>query len=42
VKGRIVEIWGDPPAHIRVALELEEGEEPEVLVLSPAIVNRVA
>ncbi|MFP5322249.1 MAG: hypothetical protein ACLGIC_10435 [Acidimicrobiia bacterium] len=42
VEGEIVEVWGDPPAHLRVALELEEDEAPEVLLLRPNIVSPVA
>ena len=42
VEGEIVEVWGDPPAHVRVALDLEADAEPEVLLLSPTIVKRVA
>lgn len=42
VEGDIVEVWGDPPAHLRVALELEEDESPEVLLLRPNIVPPIA
>jgi hypothetical protein len=42
VRGRIVEVWGDPPAHIRVQLELEgedAADEPVILLLSPSVVQ---
>lgn len=42
VTGRVVEVWGDPPAHVRVELDLGEGEEPEVLLLNPNVVHRAA
>lgn len=41
VEGEVIEVWGDPPAHVRVAIELEEGEEPELLLLNPRILGRV-
>lgn len=37
VEGRIVEVWGDPPAHVRVQLLLEgDDEQPVVVLLSPS------
>jgi primosomal protein N' len=42
VRGIVIEIWGSPPAHVRVALDAEEGEESEVLLLNPSVVKRVA
>lgn len=39
VEGTILEVWGDPPAHVRVELRLEgEGDEgePVVLLLAPS------
>lgn len=42
IEGDIVEVWGAPPAHLRVALELEEDDAPEVLLLRPNIVSPVA
>lgn len=42
VEGTVVELWGDPPAHVRVALELEEDQAPEVVLLNPRVVKRVA
>lgn len=38
VKGKIIEVWGDPPAHVRVQLLLEgdDDSEPVVLLLSPS------
>ena len=38
VKGKIIEVWGDPPAHVRVQLQLEgdDDAEPVILLLSPS------
>ena len=38
LEGKIVEVWGDPPAHVRVRLHLEgdDGTEPVVLLLAPS------
>jgi hypothetical protein len=39
VKAKIVEIWGDPPAHVRVQLAFDEDDvdsDPVVLLLSPS------
>ncbi len=37
LEGQIIEIWGDPPAHVRVRLLLDGDEdEPVVLLLSPS------
>ena len=37
VKGKVIEVWGDPPVHVRVQLLLEgdDDSEPVVLLLSP-------
>lgn len=37
VEGEIVEVWGDPPAHVRVKLRLDNDDESEpiVILLSP-------
>ena len=37
VEGEIVEVWGDPPAHVRVQLRLDSDDdsEPIVILLSP-------
>jgi len=42
LEARIIEIWGDPPAHVRVSLQIEDGDEPEYLLLNPAIITPVA
>lgn len=42
VLGTIIEIWGSPPAHVRVVLELEEDEEHEVLLLNPRVVRKAS
>lgn len=36
VKGKIVDVWGDPPAQVRVELHFEDDPEPVVLLLSPS------
>ena len=39
VEGTVVEVWGDPPAHVRVQLRLPEAEddaEPVILLLAPS------
>lgn len=37
VEGEVVEVWGDPPTHIRVQLRLDPGDDsdPVVILLSP-------
>jgi primosomal protein N' len=42
VKGRVVEVWGDPATHVRVELDMGEGEEPEILLLNPNVVRRAS
>ena len=42
VRGRVVEVWGDPPSHVRVELDLGDGEAPEVLLLNPSVVHKAA
>jgi hypothetical protein len=41
VEGRIVDVWGDPPEHVRVQLVVdgEEDAEPVVLLLSPSALD---
>ena len=41
VPGTVVEVWGDPPTQVRVQLELdlEEDDEPVVLLLSPSVMT---
>lgn len=38
VPGTVVEVWGDPPTHVRVELHLDvdEDTEPVVILLSPS------
>jgi hypothetical protein len=37
IEGTIVEVWGDPPVHVRVELRLEDDDdEPVVLLLAPS------
>ncbi len=41
-KARVVEVWGDPPVHVRVQLEPEGGDdldEPVVILVSPSVLN---
>jgi hypothetical protein len=37
VEGKIIEVWGDPPVHVRVQLLLDSDDdsEPVILLLSP-------
>ena len=43
VPGTVVEVFGDPPTHVRVQIDLDddlsEDEEPVVLLLSPEVVE---
>lgn len=41
VDAEIVEIWGDPPQHVRVQLDLAEddGAEPVTLLLAPSVLT---
>jgi primosomal protein N' len=36
VEGTVVEVWGDPPVHVRVELRLDDDDEPVVLLLAPS------
>jgi hypothetical protein len=41
-RGTVLEVWGDPPQHVRVELVVpgaDEHEEPAVLLLSPDVVE---
>lgn len=40
-RARVLEVWGEPPAHVRVQLLLSEGddEDPVVLLLSPSMLQ---
>ena len=37
----VTEVWGDPPKQVRVALRLEEDEEPTYLLLNASVVTPV-
>ena len=41
VKGKVIEVWGDPPAHVRVQLFLasDDDAEPLILLLSTSAVR---
>lgn len=41
VEGTVVEVWGDPPVHVRVQLNLpdDDDSEPVVLLLSPSVLT---
>lgn len=42
VRATVVEVWGDPVAHLRVQLDLpdaDEGEEPAVILISPTVLS---
>lgn len=36
VKGKIVDVWGDPPSQVRVELHFDDDPEPVILLLSPS------
>lgn len=40
-RARVVEVWGDPPAHVRIELETSEDEadEPVVILISPGVLS---
>lgn len=37
--GQVVEVWGDPARHIRVALELADDLEQPILLLTESVVE---
>jgi hypothetical protein len=43
VKTTVVEVWGDPPVHVRVRLWLEDADESEepvvILLISPSVLE---
>jgi len=42
VPATVVEVWGDPPAHVRVRLrppEADESDEPTVILVRPDAVT---
>jgi hypothetical protein len=42
VEGTILEVWGDPPQHVRIALELGGPDKPDDIVpllLSPSVIE---
>lgn len=42
VDGTIVEVWGDPPSHVRVRLYFDDADpdsEPVVLLLTPSVLT---
>lgn len=42
VHGRVLEIWGDPPSHVRVQLILDADEDRPILLLPPSLLTRAA
>lgn len=42
LEAEIIEIWGEPAAHVRVALQIEDGDEPEYLLLNPSVLTPLA
>ena len=41
-RGTVLEVWGDPPRHVRVEPVVpgsDESDEPAVLLLSPEVVE---
>jgi hypothetical protein len=39
--GRVVEVWGDPPEHVRVEFTFE-ADDPLVLLLPPSLLTPAA
>lgn len=39
VVGEVVEVWGDPAAHIRVALQLDADDERVIVLLTQSTVE---
>lgn len=42
IKATVLEVWGDPPAHVRVQLQPEDAdefEEPTVILISPTVLS---
>lgn len=39
IEGKVLEIWGDPPVHVRVQLLLDGDDEPLVLLLAASILT---
>jgi hypothetical protein len=39
VRARVVEVWGDPPSHVRVQLLIEEEGERPVLLLPESLLT---
>ena len=42
VRGRVVEIWGDPPSHVRVQLLADEEDDQPVLLLPESLLTMAA
>lgn len=42
IEGEIVEVWGEPVAHVRVSLQVEDDGELEYLLLNPSVITPVA
>lgn len=42
VKATVLEVWGDPPIHVRVQLrpdDADESEEPAIILVSPSVLQ---
>lgn len=39
VEGKIVEVWGDPPQHVRVEMFLDGDDEPVIVLLAPSMLT---
>lgn len=39
VEGKIIDVWGDPPAHVRVQFFLDDDDEPVVVLLAASTLN---
>lgn len=40
IEGTVIEVWGNPPAHVRVQLHLRSGSDEEpIVLLSPSVLT---
>lgn len=42
VKATVLEVWGDPPIHVRVQLQpedVDESDEPTIILISPKVLS---
>ncbi len=42
VRGRVVEVWGDPPSQVRVQLLADDDDDQPVILVPESILNLAA